>query len=303
MFVINHNRNGKLKELILKIADLQLVINPVEQNLSLDYSPCHRKFTSSERETLPDDSSLAGKLVLDVVDTPDPPGLNLTRLLCENEIWQLWLDGEGNYVFTQPKQIPQRWTVIEPEFQFGRTIGDFSGFNQREVYPLQFIDIVVYSNWLAKFGDMILHASGITFGGEGYCFIGDSGAGKSTLARDLLENPGVRVLGEDQVILRRKGSQFMIFGTPWHESTEMCSPEGVPLKKVFFLDRNAARTITPVGGFDAVVQIVRTAFYPIYRADAVERILGRLSDLPGQVKFFSLAYHRGTDVLRTIVDA
>ena len=111
MFVINHNRNGKLKELILKIAELQLVINPVEQNLSLDYSPCHRKFTSSERETLPDDSSLAGKLVLDVVDTPDPPGLNLTRLLCENEIWQLWLDGEGNFVFTQPKQTPQRWTL------------------------------------------------------------------------------------------------------------------------------------------------------------------------------------------------
>lgn len=221
--------------------------------------------------------------MLDVVDTPDPPGLNLTRLLCENEIWQLWLDGEGNFVFTQPKQTPQRWTVIEPGIPIWQDNRWLLNLNQREVYPLQYIDIVVYSNWLAKFGDMILHASGITFGGEGYCFIGDLGANGYVLGSP--GDPGVRVLGEDQVILRRKGSQFMIFGTPWHESTEMCSPEGVPLKKVFWIGMLPGQSPRS-GGFDAVVQIVRTAFYPIYKSRRGQADLGEAFRFAGSGEVF-----------------
>ena len=103
-------------------------------------------------------------------------------------------------------------------------------------------------------------------------------------------------------MLRKMDGQFQIFGTPWHETTDMCSPVGVPLKKVFFLDRNASQVIAPVRGFDAIVQIMQTAFYPIYRPDVVERILDRLSFLAETVGFYSLAYQRGTDVLQAILD-
>lgn len=181
-------------------------------------------------------------------------------------------------------------------------MGDFSRFNQSLIYPLQYIDIVIYSNWLANFGDIILHASGFSYNSEGYCFIGDSGAGKSTLIRDISNQPGVTVLGEDQLILRKIEDQFIVFGTPWHETPEMCSPIGVPLKKVFFLDRNASQVIASISDFDAVVKIVQTAFFPVYRPDGIKKILERLSSLAGNVRFYLLAYERGTNVLQVIVD-
>lgn len=255
---------------------------------------------------MPNDSQLEKQLAGEVLqlrieDTREPIDITLKRVLCKNEIWHLWLDEAGNFVFTQPKQKPQRWIIIDPDFQQGRIVGNFTEFNQRGVYPLQYIDIVIYSNWLANSGDLILHASGIAYGEEGYCFLGDSGTGKSTLVRDLAGSAGVTVLGEDQIILRKMDEQFFVFGTPWHETPEMCSPRGVPLKKIFFLDRNAPQTIDSVRDFDAVVNIMRTAFYPIYRPEAVEKILARLSSLPGAVGFYTLAYERGSNVLGTIV--
>lgn len=291
------------KELILKIAGLSLIIDPAEDYLILDYSPCHEKFVIDTRDCRHESDAREKSLLLKIEDTPDSPQSQLSKLLCQNEIWQIWLDVEGKFVFTQPKQIPQRWIFIDPAFETGKIVGNFSRFDQNRIYPLQFIDIVIFSNWLANFGDLILHASGFAYQGEGYCFIGNSGAGKSTLVSDLSVNSSITVLGEDQVILRKIDDQFLVFGTPWHETFDMCSPLGVPLKKVFFLDRTASQVVAPVRDFDAVVQIMQTAFYPIYRPEVVERILDRLSSLAGNVSFYSLAYERGTDVLHEILDA
>ena len=289
--------------MILTVANLTIRILPDKQYLSLDYSPCHEKFLVDARDFQQDKKSTEKSLLLQIRDTPDFLHSQLTRLLCENEIWQLWLDERENFIFTQPKQTSQRWIKIDPDFQHGEIIGNFSKFDQNGVYPLQYIDIVIFSNWLANFGDMILHASGFAYRGEGYCFLGDSGAGKSTLVRDLTKKAGFTVLGEDQVVLRRREDQFMIFGTPWHETPDMCSPLGVPLKKVFFLDRDAFQIVSPVRGFDAIVQIMQTAFYPIYRPEVLEGILANLSSLAGSVGFYNLAYERGTDVLNEILNA
>ena len=289
--------------MILKVADLSLIIAPIEDILSLEYSHCHENFLVDANVLLHYRNFTEKSLFLRIEDTPEIPRSHLTKLLCENEIWQLWLDKEENFVFTQPKQSPQRWTFIDPDFQHGKIVGNFSGFDQKGIYPLQYIDIVIFSNWLANFGDLILHASGFAYHGEGYCFLGNSGAGKSTLVRDLSENHGVTVLGEDQVILRKMDDQFLLFGTPWHETLDMCSPLGVPLKKIYFLDRDAPQVVAPVRDFEAVVQIMQTAFYPIYRAEVLENILANLSSLTGAMSFYSLAYKRGTDVLQAILDA
>ena len=107
-------------------------------------------------------------------------------------------------------------------------------------------DIRITVNWLARFGDLILHAASIVVGAEGYCFLGESGAGKSTLAAALATEMGVPILGEDQAILRNLDGEFWIFGTPWHERADRCLPQGVPLKKVFFVDRNLAPGIHPI---------------------------------------------------------
>lgn len=289
--------------MILTVAGLSIQIAEVSNQFTFDYSPCHKKFLSIDVDIDKVSALHQPLLSFDVDDTSVAPQLQLCDLLCSNDIWELWRDRQGQFVFTQPQQQPQRWVFVEPSFQKGKIVGNFHTHKDRLDYLLQYIDIVIISNWLANLGDLILHASGIAYQGQGFCFIGESGAGKSTLVRDLANRHRMTVLGEDQIVLRKIDSQFMVFGTPWHETPEMCSPIGVPLKKIFFLDRQAPEVITPVRDFDAIVKILQTAFYPIYRPEVLDGVLARLSTLPGQVAFFDLAYERGSDVLQEIVNA
>lgn len=283
--------------MILKIAGLSLVISDSNKVFSLDYSPCHERFLAKT-----EDSERTSVLQLQIEDTTHSPQNHLSALLHKNEIWELWHDIDRNFVFTQPMQVPQRWVFIDPLFQHGKIVGNFNVCEKRPDYPLQYIDIVIFSNWLANFGDLILHASGIVYQGEGYCFLGESGAGKSTLVRDLAVQQDVIVLGEDQIILRKEVDQFMVYGTPWHETPEMCSPLGVPLKKIFFLDKEAHQVISNLDDFPSIVKVMQTAFYPIYRHQVLDQIMDTLSSLPGKVSFHALAYKRGTDVFKVIVE-
>ena len=192
---------------------------------------------------------------------------------------------------------------MEPNFEHGIIIGDFKTSTGKMAYPLQYIDIVIFSNWLANFGDLLLHASGIICEGEGYCFIGHSGAGKSTLVRDLRVEHGLTVMGEDQIILRKLDDQLMVFGTPWHETSDMCAYGGVPLKKIFFLNRSASQLVSKVNRTDAVLKLLQTAFYPLYRPEIIGGIMDRLIELSDTVNFFELAYDRGSDILSEILKA
>lgn len=287
----------------LTIADLQLVIESENIPMSLASFPCHYKFLLSHNLVSRPSKGNNTRLVLQLVDRPGYDTPEKKELLCANGIWQLWLDKVGNKCFTQPKQVPRRWVVIDPEFQTGEILVDKSSQNLQGFYPLEYIDIVIFSNWLTKYGDLILHASGISLDGAGYCFIGHSGAGKSTLVGDIAKEPGVNILGEDQVILRYQNDQFMIYGTPWHESSDRCLNIGVPVKKIFILDRSAKEVLKPISGFDGVVHVMQTAFIPLYLHGEIRKVLNKQSLAAEQIPFFSLSYTRGSDILGVIKNA
>jgi hypothetical protein len=127
--------------------------------------------------------------------------------------------------------------------------------------------------------------------------------GKSTLAAALAADPAVTVLGEDQVILRWLEDRFGIYGTPWHENPLLCSPLGVPLDKVFFLQRTGADGVADCAPADGVARLLQTAFVPYYRPAAVAAILERLALLAERVPFRTLRYRLGSDVSRFLREA
>jgi len=295
--------NAPIKLLKLEVANLVLGIDAQETQLELTLPQVHQKFSlpqpiegASNRASLP-------TLILKVNNKPIPDKQDMQKRLCQVEVWELWRDGLGQLVFTQPHHFPLRWVVVDPAFRQGEIRGDFSSIQGKAFYPLLHIDIVLFSNWLATFNDLILHASGVAINGNGYGFVGASGRGKSTLIRDLAGKPGVTALGEDQIILRQLNGRFWIFGTPWHLDPSRCSPVGVPLSKLFFLDREAIETVMPVSPFEGVTQLMQTAFVPFYLPDKVNMIMARLANLAEEVPFYSLAYKLGTDILPRILDA
>jgi hypothetical protein len=282
----------------LKVADLGLVLDARGTGIRLAAPACYNPFIVT--------GAPADGLTLHVRDGPLYRTEGWQPIFYEEKTWQLWLDGARRYVFVVSRETPPRRQIaIDEAFGEGEVVGELgAGVSPEQgVYPLRDIDIVLYANWLAGYGDVILHAAGVAIDGRGYCFTGDSGAGKSTLAATLSSAPSVTVLGEDQVILRRLEGRFWIYGTPWHENPARCSPLGAPLEKLFFLQRGGDHGVQPLGPVEGVTRLLQTAFIPYYRRDAVSGILDNLSALATQVPFHALSFQLGADVMRLIREA
>jgi hypothetical protein len=282
----------------LRVAELELWLDARGCAVPLDLPVCHVPFATA--------GAPGSGLWLQVHDGPLPSTKGWRSVFCGAETWQLWLDGAGRHVFVTSRQSPPRRQIaVDPAFTAGEVVGEFgaNGAQGQAVYPLQDIDMMLFANWLAGFGDLIVHASGVDYEGEGYAFVGPSGAGKSTLAAEVAALPAVRVLGEDQVIVRCQEGRFVLYGTPWHTDPTRCSPGGVPLKKLFFLDRGLGHGVEPCGRRAGIERLLQEGFIPYYSRARVERILDALPRLAEQVPFYMLGFQVGTDVMSLIREA
>ena len=214
--------------------------------------------------------------------------------LLENKSWALWENNSGSYSLLIKEDIPPRLAIVDNEFKEGDLYLDLSEVKNK-VYPLGQLEIRLFSVWLATFGDIILHASGIMKEGKGYCFLGEAGAGKSTLARVFKKDPGVTILGEDTIILRYLDGKFWIFGTPWHLDPDFCSPASAPLEKMFFLDRSRPSGFYLASPSDGISQILRTAVIPYYHKNWLSKIIENLVLLSGLVPFYNFSFLLGTN--------
>ena len=291
----------------LKVAHLSWWLDARGSGIHMTLPPCHRKFLvagDAAGETI--GGRADGELVLRVREGRLASTEGWRPLVHPSETWELWRDERGRLVFVAPQvSPPPRHVVVDAGFCGGEVIGEFGANRSAEqaTYPLATLGIKFFLNWLAGYGDVILHAAGVAIEGRGYCFAGFSGAGKSTLTAALAETSGCAVLGDDNLVLRYAEGRFWIYGTPWHQDPARCSPHGAPLDKLFLLERTARYGVAPCKPLDGVSRLLQTAFIPYYRAEAVPAILDRLALLAGQVPFYTLCYPLGADVLRWIEDA
>lgn len=282
----------------LRLASLELWLDARESGVPLAAPACYAPFLV--------DGAPGGGLRLRVRDGPLHSTDGWESLFQDDGTWQLWRDAAGRRVLVpSPYSPPPRQIAVDGRFRTGVVLGEFGARANPgcPIYPLQNIDMMLYANWLAKTGDLILHAGGIDDEGAGYAFAGPAGAGKSTLVGELASCPSVTVLGEDQVMLRYQEGCFWIYGTPWHLDPAMCSPRGVPLRKLFFLDRANSHGVQPCGPRAGIERLLQNALIPYYNRVGVERILDGLPRLAEQVPLYTLGFQIGADVIGLIRDA
>ena len=222
----------------------------------------------------------------------------------QNPTWELYSPSPDQFTFFFKEYNRDMLTLsVDKKFREGKLqAGDWQSPG-KPITLMEIIDVRLFLNWLANYGDLVLHASGFVYEGKGYCFLGESGRGKSTLVRDIAETPGVTILGEDQVILRYLDGQFRIFGTPWHTNPRFCSPLEAPLAKMFFLDRGKPGTIFEMEPMEVSSRILQTAFVPWYRRECLPLILERVGLLAASTRCLGLSYRLGQDGLETLLDA
>ncbi len=288
----------------LEVAHYKLFFESKESRLKRGIPFWHSGFTINRKETEAEQTSVfCNSCSFMLQDLPLSRENTWHTLIARNNIWELWKDEAGQFIFTNPMQALYRQLVIDSDFSRAEVLGDFSSDGAAAAIPLpQDLEIVFFANWLGKYSDILLHASGIAVDGKGYAFVGPSGVGKSTLAGLLSKEAGVTVLGEDQLALRLLDNRFWIFGTPWHENRSLCAPLGVPLEKILFLDKKDEDTLFAVTALEGVTQLLQTAFIPYYRPELLDGILERLDTLANTVSLVHFSYLPGNDVLKRVIN-
>ena len=288
----------------VNIADLCLRLDSSRKLFNSSELMGFSKFINAESEKLGSGEEVdSGRKCLQLSEVGSPPNNNLGKPILQTAIWELWENDAGEFTF-YTKRFNQSFITVDVDHGFSHGLIFFDELFDRseKVSPFDLFDIRLFVNWLSNTGDFVLHASGLVYEGKGYCFLGESGRGKSTLARYLSTEPGVTILGEDQVIIRYLGDRFYVFGTPWHTEPDICSPMGAPLQKMYILDRTQPVTLREMLPLEVTSRILQIAFVPWYRQDSLPLILERVSLLAESVRCFGLNFRLGQDGLEILTN-
>lgn len=209
-------------------------------------------------------------------------------------LWQLRDDGTRlSWIFTSPKfgTDPYKVAVFNHDFTAGEVHLNASCFDTAApVYPLEYpLDELIVTNWLAHGRGVEIHACGvIDANGEGYLFAGHSGAGKTTIASLWCQQPGVTVLSDDRIIMRRIGDDVWMYGTPWHGDEELAASARARVTRGFFLNHGTSNAVEAMTPSRATAGLMVRCFPPFSSERGLDFTLSLLHEVATLVPFVEL---------------
>jgi hypothetical protein len=159
-------------------------------------------------------------------------------------------------------------------------------------YPLAEVLMICL---LAQGRGLMVHACGIDDDGRGYLFAGNSGHGKSTMAK-LWRDQGV-ILNDDRIIIRQRGGRFWMYGTPWHGDYTGVSSQGVPLERIFFLNRGDVNSTRCLEGATAASKLLARCFPPLWHEEGMGFTLDFCAQVVSQVLCYELGFVPDNDIV------
>jgi len=147
---------------------------------------------------------------------------------------------------------------------------------------------------------LLLHASVISFRGQGIAFVARSGVGKTThtmLWKDAFAEQ-VRVVNGDKPIIRFKEAVPYAYGTPWAGKENLQCNECVRLTDICFLERsdiNATDRLPPEACLDAMMLQVLHSEEPM----AEVKVLGLIDQLLSACKLWRIRCNISPEAVNT----
>jgi predicted ATPase len=155
---------------------------------------------------------------------------------------------------------------------------------------------------LARDGGLLLHASGVLAGREGYIFTGPSGAGKSTLA-DFFAAAGAVVLSDERVIIRVIAGAFTVWGTPWVGTGRHATNGAASLTALCCISHaGGGHAMRPMHPREVTERLLAQTFLPHWDPEAMDRTLASLVEIAERVECAGLAFAKDPDVVEFLTD-
>ena len=224
------------------------------------------------------------------------------KIFDSDALWSCY-KSRGKYIFKNrpltTTDSPDLVISIEPAFDSGEIYA-----SKPDLFPFQYpLGEIITINLLSRGYGVVLHACGvIDDNGHGHLFLGNSTHGKSTIAKLWSEN-GATVLNDDRIIVREKDGQFWMYGTPWHGTFNEVSPNGLPIRKIFFLRHGEKNSAVPRKGVEAVSMLLTRSFPPLWDKKGMEFTLGFIDELTRKIPCYELGFvpdERVLDLVKSI---
>ncbi len=204
-------------------------------------------------------------------------------------LWSAYTSVAGTrFYFSSPAigPLPYKAAWFDPSFERGHVVLNRACFREGSaVFPLEYpLDELAMMHRLALGQGVEVHALGLADeDGSGYLFLGHSGAGKSTTARLWMDQPGVNLLSDDRIILRKHDGAYWMYGTPWHGDAGVASAGRAPLSAIFFLEQAPCNELAAIPAPMAAAEIFARAFVPYYLEGGITFTLGFLDQITRSV--------------------
>lgn len=146
------------------------------------------------------------------------------------------------------------WLVAAANYREGQLI--ITGHDSK--FAIDNALMVLYALATANQGTALFHAAVVSYGGQGYMFLGKSGTGKSTHARLWLKYiAGTELVNDDNPVVRvGDDDQAVVYGSPWSGKTPCYKNVSCPLGGIVLLSQAPYNKIERLAGIDAYVALV-----------------------------------------------
>jgi len=277
-------RNGLLEEFTIGIAGIGISFL-FDRNLSeFGVKDINTEFIT--------DNSAKIKLRVHQGRIPEIKGKE--KIFDSGTTWALYRS-RGKYVLQDgsPESglLPETIIILEPDLKSGNLYIRNNTLN-RDLFPdlLRYpLNQILMIMLLSLCKGISMHACGVDDNGHGYLFSGNSTHGKSTIAK-LWSESGATVLNDDRIIVRKKDGEFWMYGTPWHGTFNEVSPNGLPIRKIFFLRHGEKNLAVPRKGVEAVSMLLTRSFSPLWDEEGMDYTLGLLDRMAGRLPCFELDF-------------
>jgi hypothetical protein len=230
------------------------------------------------------------------------------RLFDSGSVWRLYQDGSGlQFDFSTPVlgKNPYKRLSVDREFQSASLLLSHESLRHSPAaLPLEYpLDELLITHRLTQRKGIELHGCGVASPeGNSNLFVGHSGAGKSTTARLWNSLPGVKILSDDRIIVRRHTGQVVMYGTPWHGEGAFASPESAVLGRIFILEHGKGNVLTRLSRSQAVGELFARSFVPPYRKDYVDSALAFLQDVADSVSCYRYGFEPDRKAVERILE-
>lgn len=274
----SQNTVQNVSRIAIEIGNVSMGLS-CERNLSMALDKDHYPFV------IPQPKAFACDMELDVSTAEMLEMPSTAPSFTSGGLWSAFTDPTGTkFYFSSPTLgvAPYKAAWFDPSFQRGHIVIRRDCFSTGQpVFPLEYpIDELAMMHRLSLGEGVEVHALGLAdVDGAGYLFLGHSGAGKSTTARLWMSEPGVKLLSDDRIIIRKKDGQFWMYGTPWHGDAGVSSPSSAPLSALFLLEQSPSNEFRPLPGAHAAAELFARSFVPHYLSDGIRFTLNFFDEL------------------------